>query len=170
MSDTPRYKMIVDVLAVSIALFGVPAYFYDQHLDLREARNARALDYVETFNSGEILASRLALFEVWTQMPAHAAILQSAPSAANLARTVGQMAARDPTFARDIVKVANLLDTAFYCVEAGNCAADPLHDSVILPAKAFDALYGPYLAQLRDAGLSTSTGLGLSRLADLAAP
>lgn len=164
-----KIKLTIEGLTFLVALFGVPGYFYSQHIQNQNEQKGRALEYVTQFQQGQILDSRLRLIQKWAQ-PKMLVILNHSPSNPVLEKLVSDMVLASPDLENDILRITNFFDTANKCVIAEICDSETTLKFLADHAADFCNLYGPYIIRLQDIRLIYETGNGMSQLAMHAAP
>ncbi len=165
---TARYKKIVDIVGVTIAVIGVPLFFVGEYQEVQRERINRTLDYVEEYNRGDIFEVRKGLLEAWSSLPIPVGELSDLEADPVIwGKLVDDLAVTNPEFRSAVIELVSYFDTVGFCISVNECDAHTAQQLIASPATAFCNLYGSLVVDIRSESSLSTFGGGLVELVAL---
>ncbi len=167
--NSKGYKFYFEVVAIIVAVFGVPSYFYSQYIDRQNSRIERSFGFYNDLRSDSSFATRLALLKELSD-PKTQIFLKGGPSRKALEKYFRQVKSSQPDFLENILAVTQLFDSAQTCVSVGLCDSHTMQTLLGEEAVVFQNLFGSFIASVARRNSLLETGCGLALMSGAEKP
>ena len=165
MSDAPRYKMYVDIAAVTIAFVGISTYFFGEYLKEVRDRRGAVYDLVGALQSDPLLGKRLTILKAFSDVRTQA-FLASGPPGGELSRYVGAKVDGSPELWGALIRVVYFFDELQTCIDASRCHRETARSWLLADASEVDRLFGSYVNESAAQFGLPRLGCGLAKFSD----
>ncbi len=146
---TANIELVIKIVTVLVAVFGVWKFFSDQAAAVRLAARGEALKVMRDYSSEQLIQARKALVDFWKANPQFISYVEEAKTLSSneytmfIARVLPAYDQFDQ-LQTAIFRINDYMDATYYCRQSKICDATLLDGFVCDKALEYSMTYGPF--------------------------